>query len=104
MVHSRCLYVGDIFNQSLCGHYPIWGYCTHLAEIDGAQCHHTWRYFGDRFPAALSQLTSAIAVEKTLKPIENKDEGEPGVSIANRALPLINLLSAAAKENCNVMW
>jgi hypothetical protein len=55
-------------------------------------------------PAALSRLTSAMAVEKTLQPIENKDEDEHEVSMANRALPLINLLSAAAKESWNVMW
>jgi hypothetical protein len=55
-------------------------------------------------PAALSRLTAAITVEKNLEPIENKDEDEPEVSMANRALPLINLLSAAAKESCNVMW
>jgi hypothetical protein len=55
-------------------------------------------------PAALSRLMVAITVEKNLEPIENMDEDEPEVSMANRALPLINLLSAAAKESCNVMW
>jgi len=57
-------------------------------------------------PAALSRLTAAIAAEKVLLPAEDedKDSKEPGVSMANRALPLINLLAAAAKANCNVMW
>ena len=30
--------------------------------------------------------------------------GEPAVSLSNRALPLINLLEAAAKSNSRVMW
>jgi hypothetical protein len=55
-------------------------------------------------PRALNRLTAAIAEEKALPPKENKGEDEPGVSMAHRALPLIQLLTAAAEENCNVMW
>jgi Domain of unknown function (DUF1840) len=59
-------------------------------------------------PKALERLTAAIAKEKAPPPTENKasghDDNEPKVSIAFRALPLINLLSAAVKENANVMW
>jgi Domain of unknown function (DUF1840) len=56
-------------------------------------------------PAALERLSSAIAKEKSSIPKEDKDsDKEPDVSLANRALPLINLLSAAVKENANVMW
>ncbi|MBE0436458.1 MAG: DUF1840 family protein, partial [Methylomicrobium sp.] len=32
------------------------------------------------------------------------DWKEKPVSLAHRALPLIELLTAAAKANCNVMW
>jgi hypothetical protein len=38
------------------------------------------------------------------QPVEKKDEDEPMVSMADRALPLINLLTAAAAAECNVMW
>jgi Domain of unknown function (DUF1840) len=55
-------------------------------------------------PMALNRLTAAIAVEKASPPNESEDSNEPGVSMAKRALPLINLLSAAIKENSNVMW
>ncbi|MHB1145789.1 MAG: DUF1840 domain-containing protein [Thiobacillus sp.] len=55
-------------------------------------------------PAALSRLTAAIDAEKTSTPVEDKDADEPGVSMAHRALPLINLLAAAAKAESNVMW
>ena len=52
-------------------------------------------------PVALSRLTSAINAEKTSPPC---DTDEPEVSMAHRSLPLINLLTAAAKANSNVMW
>ena len=35
--------------------------------------------------------------------LRDEDE-EPPVSLPHRALPLIELLKAAAKAECNVMW
>lgn len=55
-------------------------------------------------PAALSKLTAAIDAQKMTGPVDDQDEDEPVVSMANRALPLIDLLTAAAKSDCNVMW
>ena len=55
-------------------------------------------------PAALSKLTAAIDAQKVTVPVDDQDEDEPVVSMANRALPLIDLLTAAAKSDCNVMW
>lgn len=55
-------------------------------------------------PAALSRLTAAINTEKGAAPIADKNGDEPVVSVANRALPLLGLLAAAAKDNVNVMW
>jgi len=61
-------------------------------------------------PAALRRLTAAIDAEKASAPVEDKgdkedkDGDEPVVSLAHRALPLIELLSAAAKAESNVMW
>ena len=59
-------------------------------------------------PAALRQLTAAIDAEKNSAPIKNNDEDndddEPEVSLAHRAMPLIDLLAAAAKADVNVMW
>jgi hypothetical protein len=57
-------------------------------------------------PAALSRLTAAITAEKISPPVknENEDTDEPVVSMTNRGLPLIDLLTDAAKEGCNVMW
>jgi len=55
-------------------------------------------------PAALSRLTAAIEAENAHPPVEDKDADEPMVSLAHRALPLINLFAAAAKAESNVMW
>ena len=57
--------------------------------------------------AALKRLEAAVDAEKSSPkpdvPAEG-EEGEPAVSLTRRALPLIELLKAAAKENCAVMW
>lgn len=62
----------------------------------------------DEVPAALTRLESAIEAEKqssqTTDAATWDDDDEPAVSIAHRALPLIELLRAAVKDKCNVMW
>lgn len=55
-------------------------------------------------PAALSRLTAAVEASKAEPTDEDKDKDEPKVSLAHRALPLIELLTAAAKDGCDVMW
>ena len=56
--------------------------------------------------AALERLVAAIQAEQQLPEPEKSDdeEDEPVVSLSHRALPLIELLEAAAKAKCNVMW
>lgn len=60
-------------------------------------------------PAALERLKRAIdAAKATPAQSEPKhrddDSDEQPVSLAHRALPLIELFEAAARENCDVMW
>lgn len=55
-------------------------------------------------PVALRRLTAALDAEKTKPPVEDKHAEDPVVSMANRGLPLISLLTAAAKAGRNVMW
>lgn len=69
----------------------------HSATVPGA-------ILAEDVPAALSRLTAAIEAGKAAPPVEDKDADEPVVSMANRALPLMNLLAAAAKANAYVMW
>ena len=56
--------------------------------------------------AALDHLLASIQAEQQLAgPDQSEDEeGEPVVSLSHRALPLIELLEAAAKTKSNVMW
>ena len=61
-------------------------------------------------PAALDRLKTAIQSESRVPPrekssdVQDKESHEQSVSLKNRALPLIELLTAAAKKNCDVMW
>lgn len=60
-------------------------------------------------PMALDRLKAALKyVDKASPPAESEDEDHkdepPAISITNRALPLINLLTAAAEAQSNVMW
>jgi hypothetical protein len=55
-------------------------------------------------PAALEQLKSALdATVEQASPPETNDE-QPKVTMHHRALPLLALLAAAAKDECDVMW
>ena len=70
----------------------------HSATVPGA-------ILAEDVPAALNQLTAAIEAEKDSQPVEQQDDDdEPIVSMVHRAMPLIDLLSAAARDECNVMW
>ena len=53
-------------------------------------------------PVALARLKAAVAAGKAPPTPDDKDE--EAVSVAHRAMPLIDLLTAAAKDECNVMW
>jgi len=55
-------------------------------------------------PVALSRLTAAIDAEKASPPVAHRDADDSVVSMAHRGLPLINLLTAAAKAESDVMW
>jgi len=58
-------------------------------------------------PPALECLEAAVEADRQAQsseqPAENED-GEPVISLSHRALPLIELLRAAAKEKAFVMW
>lgn len=60
-------------------------------------------------PAALDHLKKAIAVNKaTVSEVSNRaqndESSERTINLAHRALPLIELLAAAATAKCDVMW
>ncbi|KTD23556.1 Domain of uncharacterised function (DUF1840) [Legionella lansingensis] len=58
-------------------------------------------------PEALARLEKGIEKEKQQVPnpkSKPNDDEEPEISLAHRALPLINMLKAASVQKCNVMW
>jgi hypothetical protein len=60
-------------------------------------------------PTALNRLSKAIESEPISPPAspsayDDDDEEESSVSLRNRALPLIDLLSAAAASEAGIMW
>lgn len=62
-------------------------------------------------PAALERLKGAVSASPNVpldpapgRPETDEEEERVHVSLAHRALPLIDLLSAAAKQKKNVMW
>jgi hypothetical protein len=57
-------------------------------------------------PMALTRLSAAVNALKADvgDKVKDKDNDEVGVSLAQRSVPLINLLSAAVQENTDVMW
>jgi len=58
-------------------------------------------------PAALQKLEAAVEADRQVQQPEQPavdEDGEAPVSLSHRALPLIELLKAAAKANNNVMW
>jgi len=54
---------------------------------------------------ALHRLRAAIEADKQASPqVKDMDADEPVVSMAHRALPLMNLLAAAVKAETYVTW
>lgn len=54
----------------------------------------------ERLEAALETVEESPAQQQPA----SQDEEEPAVSLHHRALPLVELLKAAAKAECDVMW
>jgi hypothetical protein len=53
---------------------------------------------------AIEKLTADLSLKPSSEETEQEDWQEKPVTLAHRALPLIELLSASAKANCYVMW
>ncbi len=55
-------------------------------------------------PAALERLKKSLNANVEQASPPNTTDDQPKVTMHNRALPLLALLSAAAKDECDVMW
>lgn len=71
----------------------------HSGTIPGA-------LLAEDIPEALNKLKAVVEIDKTSESQQKTEEEseEEAVSLSLRAYPLIELLDAAAKENCDVMW
>ena len=72
----------------------------HSATVPGA-------ILADDVPSALARLQDALEVQENLPETDSSsqdEEDEDDVSLAHRALPLVELLEAAASRHCDVMW
>jgi len=61
----------------------------------------------DQISSALARLKKAIETPDANGQAADGDDEEtkaPRVSLANRAYPLVEMLTAAATEQCDVMW
>lgn len=55
-------------------------------------------------PEALENLQKGLNQQPQTTSIDKEDEREPEISLVKRAVPLINLLQAAIKKECDVLW
>lgn len=78
-------YLGDVAVKLL-------EYMQHGTNIPGA-------IVAEEVPDALAYLRKAVSQE-----MQTPNSEEPEISIDKRALPLINLLEAACKAKCDVLW
>jgi hypothetical protein len=69
----------------------------HSATVPGA-------IRAEDIPEALSRLKAATESGKIPPPTANRNSDESVVSMGHRGMPLIDLLSAAARAKSNVMW
>ncbi len=93
--HADIMMFGDIAIQLL----KLMG---HSGTVPGA-------LLAEEVSTALEHLRKAIAANKAVvadasDSVQDDDSSERTVNLAHRALPLIELLAAAAMAKCDVMW
>lgn len=58
---------------------------------------------GADVPGALARLEAAVAHLPPAEPVDDR-EAEPGVSLRQRAFPLLEMLRRAAGKGCDITW
>ncbi|AXY02734.1 DUF1840 domain-containing protein [Vibrio alfacsensis] len=81
---------------------------SHMLKMMGHSTNIPGVIEAEDVPSALEHLQQSLKHESDLPEIESfeddEDAMEHAVSLKNRALPLIELLSAASRDKCDVMW
>lgn len=78
-----------------------------LIKMMGQSDHVPGAILAENVSDALAELQGAIELEKQKSndPVKQMDDSdEEVISLSHRVLPLIKLLQAAIKKNCDVMW
>jgi hypothetical protein len=97
-VYADTTYFGDIAQSLL----KMMG---HSGNVPGAILAEDVPKALERLQSAIEELEAASAPNKPEEGIAEQDDWkEKPLTLSHRALPLIELLTAAAKANRNVMW
>lgn len=84
-----------------------------LFRIAGKECTAQGVFTKEQLPDSIASLNQAVAAEKaTLRPIDEQSENkgdqeiqkQPGISLAQRAQPIIALMKQTKKENGFLTW
>ena len=80
---------------------------VHLLKLMGHSGTVPSALLADDVAPALARLEKALASGETdmqFNAVSDEEDEESPVSLDQRAFPLIELLKAAARDHCNVMW
>jgi len=96
------------FSCPACADITMFGdVAVRLLEMMGHSGTVPGALLADDVQAAPGRLEAAVEADRhSPEPAVSREgeDDEPAVSLQHRALPLIELLKAAAKAKCNVMW
>jgi hypothetical protein len=76
----------------------------HSGTVPGALLAHEVQPALERLEAAVAAQQRLPAPQDAEPEAQDEEDEEPAVSLRQRALPLIELLRAAVKDGCRVMW
>ncbi|WP_078120499.1 DUF1840 domain-containing protein [Thiosocius teredinicola] len=81
---------------------------AHLLKLMGHSGTIPSALLAEDVPAALQRLQAAVDANPDepapSKHEDDEDDGEAAVTLRHRAMPLIELLKSAARDEVNVMW
>ncbi len=96
-VYPNTIYFGDVAQTLL----KMMG---HSGTVPGAILAEDISKYLNRLQSALAQQKAAESKENVEQPSEQDRWQDPPVALNQRALPLVELLTAAEKAQCVVMW
>ena len=99
-----------VFSSKASGDITMFGdVAIHLLKMMGMSGTVPGGIKPEEVPAALERLRAAVSSQKDAPAGNSPDDdseggGKPPVNLGQRAYPLIEMLEAAAREECHVTW